>query len=105
MDYITYEYHNPDLCVEELCSICSLDITELNHHFQCEFEMDALDYIHYARFEHAKECMFRIKKQTLQDVAESCGYKNAEAMQEEFIKRLGCTPFEFRQKYTDDEML
>lgn len=103
IDYIRYEFGNPDLSAADLCQICSLSVQELDQHFKKAFHTDTAGYIQNSRIEHMKEMIFRIHLGTLNDMANTCGYRTVKEMSTAFQNATGLTLLEFRNKYTDDK--
>lgn len=97
MDYIAQNYSNPDLSVVEIASYLNFTATYLNVLFKQEIKVTLKQYLSNYRLEKAKR-MLESDFNKITDIAEKCGYANANYFAKVFKEMTGMTPVEYRNR-------
>lgn len=100
MDYIAAHYANPDLSVLEIAEYMNFTATYMNVLFRQEMKITLKQYLSNYRLERAKK-MLDNDFNKITDIAESCGYTNANYFAKVFKEMTNMTPMEYRNRKYD----
>lgn len=95
IDYISANYSNPDLSITMIADYVNFTSTYLNVLFKQEMKVTLKQYLSNYRLEKAK-CMLENDFYKITDIAEKCGYANANYFAKVFKETTGMTPVEYR---------
>ena len=96
IDYIEKGYGRPELGVAELAARFKLTPSYINVLFKDETGSTIKKYISGVRIENAKQ-MIRQDYDRIAEIAEKCGYANANYFAKVFREETGMTPLEYRK--------
>ena len=96
IDYIEKGYGRPELGVAELAARFRLTPSYINVLFKDETGSTIKKYISGVRIENAKQ-MIRQDYDRIAEIAEKCGYANANYFAKVFREETGMTPLEYRK--------
>lgn len=82
-----------------LAAVASASERTLLRHFQAVLGMTPLDYLHDLRVQRAK-VMLEISLNSMQTIAQACGYLNASTLGKMFKRGTGMSPGEYRKHHT-----
>ena len=82
-----------------LAAVASSSERTLLRHFQSVLGMTPLDYLQDLRVQRAK-VMLEISLNSLQTIANACGYTNASTFSKLFRRAMGMSPGEYRKQHT-----
>ena len=97
LKYIDENYSNSELSVQEIADYVHLSTTYLSIVFKKEVKVTLKHYLSNYRLEKAKK-MLRNENYKITDVAEQCGYANANYFARVFKESEDMTPVEYREK-------
>lgn len=97
MEYVAQHIENPDLSVQEIADYVSLSPTYISILFKKEVRVNLKQYISNIRMEKAKK-MLKSECYKITEIAEKCGYANANYFSRAFHKSEDMTPVEYREK-------
>lgn len=97
MEYIDEHIENPDLSVQEIADNVSLSSAYISILFKKEVQINLKQYISNIRMEKAKK-MLRNECYKITEIAQKCGYANANYFSRAFHKSEEMTPVEYREK-------
>ena len=92
------EHLDSDLSVGALAARLHLSERQLSRVFRSELGATPADYVERIRVERARS-MLETDGDSLDRVAESCGFASAEVMRRAFHRRLGASPREYRERF------
>ncbi|MCH8476042.1 MAG: substrate-binding domain-containing protein [Opitutales bacterium] len=85
------------LQVEDLCRAAGLSRRPLEIRLRKQLNRTPLALIHFIRLARARELLVSTH-QTIQEIAEHCGYRNAEVFSKTFRQNYGCPPGHYRRE-------
>ncbi|ATL25587.1 GlxA family transcriptional regulator [Streptomyces formicae] len=97
LDWIL-EHPRGDLSVEELARRASLSPRQFTRVFTKDTGMPPGQYVAKIRFEMACRRLANCRNEAVAQIADLCGYRNAEAMRRAFRKMLKMSPLEYRSR-------
>lgn len=97
IDYVEKHIENPELSVQEIADHVSLSSTYISILFKKEVQVTLKQYISNIRMDKAKK-MLRSECYKITEIAEKCGYANANYFSRAFRKSEDMTPVEYREK-------
>jgi two-component system response regulator YesN len=100
IDYIVSHYTNPDLSVGEIADYMNFTATYMNVLFKQEMRVTLKQYLSNYRLEKAKN-MLDNNFNKVTDIAEKCGYANANYFAKVFKEMTNMTPLEYRNRKHD----
>ncbi len=100
IDYIASHYTNPDLSVGEIADHMNFTATYMNVLFKQEMRVTLKQYLSNYRLEKAK-IMLDNDFNKVTDIAEKCGYANANYFAKVFKEMTNMTPLEYRNRKHD----
>ena len=65
--------------------------------FKKAYDMSPIDYLIYCRITYATEYLLKSER-SVAEIAQLVGYDNPTHFTNMFVKRIGCTPTEYREK-------
>lgn len=93
--FIKDYYQNVDLSVGMIADEFQVDLSTLSRRFKKEKNVNVLEYIHRVRIQKAKE-LLNEDNITIKQVAEQCGYLNADVFIRVFKRYEGMTPGKYK---------
>lgn len=94
--YIRERYRNP-ITVAELAKQCSLSVSRFSFLFQKEMHMSAIPYLQEYRIR--QSCALLLSSNmTVAAIAMETGFGNLSNFNRNFMRTVGCTPTEFRER-------
>lgn len=97
VDYIRSN-HRFKFTVEELAEHLEISTRQLNRRFKNTFKMSVQEFINKTRIQAAcDELIFT--KTSISDIATDLGYYDQSAFGKQFLKQMGVTPLQFRNKH------
>ena len=97
VDYISKHYQDPDLSIQEIADIMHLSTTHLNVLFKQEKQITLKQYLSNIRNTKAK-LLLENEHYNITEVAELCGYANANYFAKVFKENNYLTPLEYRKQ-------
>jgi len=97
LDYLAVNYSNPDLSITEVAEYMNFTSTYLNVLFKQEMKVTLKQYLSNYRLEKAK-IMLENNFYKITDIAEKCGYANANYFAKVFKEMTNMTPMEYRNR-------
>ena len=101
MDYIAAHYGEEDLSTAGIAEYFHFSPAYLNVLFKQERKVTLKQYLSNYRLERAKR-MLEQDYRKITEIAERCGYANANYFAKVFREATGMTPLEYRGKYEKD---
>ena len=98
MKIIMTEWRNPELNVNNIARRLQVHRSTLSSRFRDSEGCSVLDKIHSRRLEEVAKSL-RISSAMVKEIANDCGFSDANYMIRLFKRRFGCTPKEFRTNY------
>ncbi len=95
LNYMESSYQSP-LRLEEVARQVGLQPGYLSHFFRRHMGMSFQDYLSELRFQGALRVMDR--DLPLRDISQGSGFSDPKYLQKMFLRKLGCTPAEYRQR-------
>ncbi len=96
--YIREQYRNP-ITVADLAAQCSLSVSRFSFLFQKEMHMSAIPYLQEYRIR--QSCALLLSsKMSVSVIAMETGFGNLSNFNRNFMRIVGCTPTEFRERAT-----
>lgn len=83
--------------LEDLSEVFHMSAGYLSHFFTESFGIGFQEYLNNIRFDHALRLISK-PDITLSDISSTCGFSDPKYMTRIFLKKLGCTPREYRQQ-------
>ncbi len=99
ISYILCHYPKKIL-VEELAQKVFLSVSQFNRRFSQMFQMTPCNFILKVRLD-ATMRLLSESDLPMTTIALRCGFYDSSAFASQFRKRIGCSPLEFRKKYTN----
>lgn len=97
MDFIAEHYSNQELSISEIADYTNFTATYLNVLFKQEMKLTLKQYLSSYRLEKAKK-MLEQNYFKVTEIAEKCGYANANYFAKVFKEVTNMTPLEYRNK-------
>lgn len=97
--YMEDNYQSP-LRLEEVAARVGLQPGYLSHFFRRHMGISFQDYLNELRFQGALRVIDR--DLPLRDVAQGSGFSDPKYLQKMFLRKLGCTPTEYRRRLQPD---
>ena len=94
------ENYASDISIESVASLAGMSAATLRRKFQHYFGVTPLKYLTELRLSQAA-VLLRSFSCSIKETGFACGFNSALYFTESFRRRFGCTPRQFRQKYTD----
>lgn len=94
------QHYMENVTVEKLANLGYMSKTTFNRHFKSEIGITPIEYLIEVRIKMAK-LMLKRKDNKLTDVAMRCGFGSSAYFSSCFLKYVGITPSEYRDKYAD----
>jgi len=85
--------------LEDIAARENLSVTHLSHIFSSNFGMTFQEFVNVKRMEQCIRLMAN-KEKTLLEISYESGFSDSKYMNKMFIKRFGCTPKDYRRKYS-----
>ena len=101
LDYLSENYHNPDLSVGMLADMFHISPSYMSRYFKGKIGEGLNDYIVKLRLEKAKELLRRDDSIPLAKVAEQVGFSSAEVFSRAFKRYDGVSPSRYRSCFSD----
>lgn len=89
-------YLNPKLHITDVASAISTNRTYLSDYLNKHLDTTFYDYVNTFRVEMACELLVTKKKQTLEQIAEECGFNSLSTFNRSFYKIKRCNPSDYR---------
>lgn len=89
-------YLNPKLHITDVASILNTNRTYLSKYLNKQLNTTFYDYVNSFRVETACGLLTNNKKQTLEQIAEECGFNSLSTFKRSFSKIKRCTPSEYK---------
>ena len=99
MDFISVHYMEPDLCIESISRHVLLSVSYVCSIFKSETKQTVNQYLTAYRIQKAKQ-LLQDSRYRVVDIMLRVGFNNANYFSKVFRKLEGCTPSEYREKYT-----
>ena len=99
MDFISIHYMEPDLCIESISRHVLLSVSYVCSIFKSETKQTVNQYLTAYRIQKAKQ-LLQDSRYRVVDIMLRVGFNNANYFSKVFRKLEGCTPSEYREKYT-----
>ncbi|WP_312642194.1 response regulator [Hydrogenoanaerobacterium sp.] len=96
--YISFNYHNSALSIEEISDEIGMSPAYLCVLFKAQTGKTINGYITDVRVEKAKE-LLKDGKVKIGEIAKRCGYNDSDYFAKVFKKMVDCSPSEYRKKY------
>lgn len=97
IDYVAKHYGEEDLSVVQIAEHLHFSAVYLNVLFKQEMKMTLKQYLSYYRLEKAKQ-MLEQGYDKITEIAEKCGYANANYFAKVFREAAGMSPAEYRKE-------
>lgn len=94
-------HHEEKVLLSDFAAEEGLDLYYLSHSFKDYFGMSFQEYVMRVRCEHASKLLLATNYSLL-DISLRCGFSDPKYMKKGFLKQFGCTPREYREKYSPD---
>jgi AraC-like DNA-binding protein len=94
--YILDHFDSPDLSLGDLAAILEISPAQLSRRFKAARGITPVAYLRNVRLRRARELLAETDD-TLQSIAERCGYRNAFYLSRVFTSHSGQTPSAYRQ--------
>ena len=94
------ENFDSQIRLEDITSQENLSVTHFSHLFSSSFGMTFQEFINIKRMEQCIRLMSN-KEKTLLEICYESGFSDPKYMNKMFLKKYGCTPKEYRKKYSD----
>lgn len=101
------ENFDSQIRLEDIASKENLSVTHFSHLFSSNFGMTFQEFINIKRMEQCIRLMAN-KEKTLLEISYESGFSDPKYMNRIFLKKFGCTPKEYRKKYsmhTEDNVI
>jgi len=85
--------------LEDIAAKENLSVTHLSHIFSSNFGMTFQEFVNIKRMEQCIRLMAN-KEKTLLEISYESGFSHSKYMNKMFLKRFGCTPKEYRRRYS-----
>ena len=89
--------HREKITLESLSQKFNNSTSHLSRMFKKAYDMSPIDYLIYCRITYATEYLLK-SKQSVAEIAQLVGYDNPTHFTNMFVKRIGCTPTEYRER-------
>ncbi len=89
--------HREKITLEALSKKFNISTSHLSRMFKKAYDMSPIDYLIYCRITYATEYLLK-SKQSVAEIAQLVGYDNPTHFTNMFVKRIGCTPTEYRER-------
>lgn len=89
--------HREKITLESLSQKFNISTSHLSRMFKKAYDMSPIDYLIYCRITYATEYLLK-SKQSVAEIAQLVGYDNPTHFTNMFVKRIGCTPTEYRER-------
>ena len=89
--------HREKITLESLSKKFNISTSHLSRMFKKAYDMSPIDYLIYCRITYATEYLLK-SKQSVAEIAQLVGYDNPTHFTNMFVKRIGCTPTEYRER-------
>ena len=100
--YIT-EHCEEKITLQSLSERFSISASHLSRMFNQAFHCSPINYLINARMARATEYLGRTNK-SIAEIAELVGYENHFYFTNLFIKRIGCSPTEYRERLSSKDL-
>lgn len=87
-----------DHCVESLAQRVHMSPRNLSRIFSRECGVGLIAFLNHARIDAART-MLESTQHSITEIARSCGFDGANALRRVFVRRLGVSPLEYRQRF------
>lgn len=94
MDYIRFNYGNPELSFEDLCQETGISRSHLSTLFKQETGLSYKEFLNEVRISHAIN-LIETTEMKVQEVSDSVGFSNVEHFSRTFKDRTGISPSSF----------
>ncbi len=98
--YVSRNYTNSDLSVEEIASHLKISANHLNTVFRKETGETLWKFVVRVRMERAKE-LLNLGRDKMTDICRKTGYKNISYFSKVFRETCGMTPMEYRREHSE----
>ena len=85
------------ITLESLSKQFNISASHLSRVFKKAYDMSPIDYLIYCRITYATEYLLKSER-SVAEIAQLVGYDNPTHFTNMFVKRIGCTPTEYREK-------
>lgn len=92
-------YLNPKLHITDVASAISTNRTYLSNYLNKHLDTTFYDFVNAFRVEMACELLVNERKQTLEQIAEECGFNSHSTFTRSFLKIKQCSPSEYRNRH------
>lgn len=92
-------YLNPKLNITDVASAISTNRTYLSNYLNKHLDTTFYDYVNAFRVEMACELLVNERKQTIEQIAEECGFNSLSTFSRSFSKIKRCNPSEYRNHH------
>lgn len=96
--YINNNLFNPDLTIEEVCSVAHISHSTLQRNFNKYFNIGAKEYIIKQRLNNAVK-MLSSGRYSIKETAFACGFSDEKYFSRAFKKNYGFPPSDFNSKF------
>lgn len=96
--YIKQHFSDTDLSSEDIAKKSGMSSSTMNRVFKNVYGMSPHEYVTDIRLQHAKTLLCSGKNETLQKIAEQCGFRSDGYFIKVFRAKNGITPAEFRTR-------
>ena len=93
-----HKHFNQVITIETLCSLCFLSERTFLRHFVKATEFKPTQYIQQLRIKKACE-LIESTSDTFETIAAAVGYEDSSAFRKTFVKIIGLTPRDFKQRF------
>lgn len=99
-----YEHYCENITLERLSKVFHMSAGHISHEFSKAFGISPINYAINLKLDQAKWLLIQSEK-SLTEIAAEIGYQNLQHFTNIFQKRNGCTPLEFKEKYSHKKKL
>ena len=96
--HFIHKHFDQSITIESLCSLCCLSERTFLRHFVKATTLKPTQYIQQIRIRKACE-LIESSTSTFETIAATVGYEDSSAFRKTFVKIIGLTPREFKQRF------
>lgn len=96
-NYIDDNYSNPEMSLKLLSEVFSIDVSMLSKIYKSNFDINFSEYLLNLRITKAKELLLN-SSENIASIAQKVGYINYLSFKRAFIRMIGLSPKEFKDK-------
>lgn len=93
-------YLNPKLTIGDVASAVGTNRTYLSDYINNTLDTNFYDYVNSYRINRARNILVSEEKDSIEKVAEACGFNSVSTFRRSFAKETGLTPAQYRKKHT-----